>query len=749
MLNNKLLFKFAKPYPGLIFFTLLLGFSGALFNGVGTTLIVPIVLKIVGQDVDLTNLPPVIKGIMLPFDNVPESYRAVLMGGVIIFTIFVKNLSNYASSLTSTRLTRLLTTDIRAEGVDLLLKIDLEYYTKMKVGDLINSLGGEISRAANALGATIKLIIISITILVFIGFLLSISWQLTIASSFLLSLVTLINQFAISRSRKLGAQLSEKSKAYSISVLEVLNGIRLVKATANEDKEYDKIRQLIRDREQADFISQMYSQAIAPTSEFTGIVALILIVFLGKIFFADRIASISAVLLTYLLVLLRMLPFLSQLNSLRSTFANTSASVKIVSDFLRRDLKPFMPDGDHPYTSLQKGINFNSLSFTYPGHEKQVLTEINLYLPRGTTLALVGGSGAGKSTLADLLPRFYDPTSGSIEIDGLNLKEFDLQSLRRVMGIVSQDTFLFNDSVINNIAYGKSEATEEEIIRASKRANAYEFISKLPQGFETMIGDRGVMLSGGQRQRLAIARALVQDPEILILDEATSALDTVSERLVQQAIDDLSRDRTTLVIAHRLSTVQKADRIAVLDRGRVVEVGTHEELLEKNGYYSRLYSMQFGENKDFSSKSSQSLIRLSYEIRTRLNSMLGFLGLLSDAVVENQQERQELIEESYKSVLRVFNTIDVLDDIVNLHANLKPILIGDRDKTSNIKEQRLKNVADDFRKILTSILNSLHTLDNNWIDSTEEQINIITGVHTTTMDLLNKLERFEDTLNIR
>lgn len=749
MLNNKLLFRFTKSYPRLIILTLLLGFSGALFNGVGTTLIVPIVLKIVGQDVDLTSAPPVIKAIMLPFDNVPEAYRAAMMGGAIIFTIFLKNLFNYTSTLASGRLTRLLTADMRAEGVDLLLKIDLEYYTKMKVGDLINSLGGEIARAASALGSTIKLLIISITILVFIGFLLSISWQLTIASSFLLSLVTLINQFAISRTRKFGAQLSEKSKAYSISVLEVLNGIRLVKATANEDREYQKIRQLIRDREQADFISQMYSQAISPTSEFTGIVALILIVFLGKIFFADQIASISAVLLTYLLVLLRMLPFLSQLNSLRSSFANTSASVNIVSEFLARDRKPFMPNGHIPYSSLQKGIHFNSLSFAYPGHDKQVLNDIDLYLKRGTTLALVGGSGAGKSTLADLLPRFSDPVSGSIEIDGLDLREFDLQSLRRAMGIVSQDTFLFNDSVRNNIAYGRQGATEEEIITASKRANAYEFISKLPQGFETMIGDRGVMLSGGQRQRLAIARALVQDPDILILDEATSALDTVSERLVQQAIDDLSRDRTTLVIAHRLSTVQKADRIAVLDQGRVVEVGTHEELLGKNGYYSRLYSMQFGESQEFNNKSSQSLIRLSYEIRTRLNSMLGFLGLLSEDMAENQQERQELIEESYKSALRVFNTIDVLDDIISLYASLKPILMGDKYQESSIREQSLKNVALDFRKILTSILNSLRTLENDWVNSPQERKKVTAEVHRTTMDLLDKLEHFEDTLNVR
>ena len=200
-----------------------------------------------------------------------------------------------------------------------------------------------------------------------------------------------------------------------------------------------------------------------------------------------------------------------------------------------------MKNGKIPYNKLQKGIHFNHLSFSYPNHQNLVIQDVDLYLPRGTTLALVGSSGAGKSTMAYLLPRFYDPISGCITLDGIDLREFHLNIVRKSMGIVSQDTFLFNDSVRSNIAYARMDASDEDIITAAKRANAYEFISKLPQGFDTMIGDRGVMLSGGQRQRLAIARALLQNPEILILDEATSALDTVSERLVQAALDELSR----------------------------------------------------------------------------------------------------------------------------------------------------------------------------------------------------------------
>ncbi|WP_375511156.1 ATP-binding cassette domain-containing protein [uncultured Nostoc sp.] len=772
MSTRKLLLRFAKPYPGLILLTILLGFSGALFNGISTALIVPVILKIVGQEVDLSTAPPILKRLITPFDNTPESYRIVVMAGAIIFTIFLKNLATYAGALASSSLSRKLTSDMRETGLKLLLEIDIDYYAKTKVGDLINRLGGEIGRAASAIGSTVRMVILGITILVFVGLLLSISWQLTIAATILLSLVTLINQYAISRSRTFGKQLSEMSRAYSISVLETLNGIRLVKATGNEEKEYRRITKLIRDRELADFQSQINSEAITPLNEVMGITALLLIVLLSKTFFAGQISSLSTVLLTYLLVLLRVLPLISQLNSVRSNFASTAASVDVTNEFLSLDDKPFMDQGKLPYTKLQEGVSFNSLCFTYPGHEKLVLKNVNLFLPRGTTLALVGSSGAGKSTLADLLPRFYDPISGSIRIDGTDLRQFDLVSLRKRMGIVSQDTFLFNDSVKNNIAYGREEATEDEIITAAKRANAYEFISKLPQGFDTLIGDRGVMLSGGQRQRLAIARALVQNPEILILDEATSALDTVSERLVQSALDDLSRDRTTLVIAHRLSTVQKADQIAVLDQGQVVEVGTHEELLQKGGYYSRLYSMQFSarpnknliqtkilkamrlNSKKFAeypeaTKYNQSWLRISHEIRTQLNSMIGFLRLLLDDLVDDSQEQQILIEDSYKSAKRILNTIDVFEDVINLQRKGEFISITEQNQDIiSTYYQTFNHLSIEFRASLNLILSSLCSLADNLIYTPEEQKRLITESYESAISLLDNLEKFENSIDV-
>ncbi|AFZ58828.1 ABC transporter ATP-binding protein [Anabaena cylindrica FACHB-243] len=749
MSTRKLLLRFAKPYPVLIVSTILLGFSGALFNGISTALIVPVILKIVGQNIDFKGAPGILKILLNPFDGVPENYRIAVMAVAVIGTIALKNLFAYISSLTSSSLTRMLTSDMREAGLSILLKVDIDYYTKMKVGDLMNRLGGEMSRASSAISNVVKLTTLSITILVFIGLLLSISWQLTIAATALMLVVTLLNQYFISRSKKFGKQLSELSKAYSIAVLEILNGIRLVKSTGNETREYQRIQKLIKDREKADFDSQANSQAIGPLSEFMGITCLLIIVFLSKTLFANQITAVSTVLLTYLLVLLRLLPLISQLNGLRSNFASTATSVEMVSEFLRLEDKPFMGNGKLPYKSLEKGVHFKSISFAYTGNKQQVLKDINLYLPCGTTLALVGGSGAGKSTLADLLPRFYDPTSGCITFDDVDLREFDLASVRKHMGIVSQDTFLFNDSVRNNIAYARPEATEEEIITAAQRANAYEFINKLPQQFDTLIGDRGVMLSGGQRQRLAIARALVQNPEILILDEATSALDTVSERLVQSALDELSQNRTTLVIAHRLSTVRKADQIAVLDQGRVVEVGTHEELLKKDGYYSQLCSMQFANNSDTSGKRNQSLLRISYEIRTQLNSMIGLMRLLIDDLVDDSQERQELLEESYKSAWRIINTVDVFDDVINKQIKGQLVSIAEQNRSGiTTYYQNFTYLFDEFRSSLNPIFACLRTLADHVEEPIEFQNQLLNEAYESAIYLLGNLEKFEDNIKI-
>ncbi len=664
MSAQKLLFDYAKRYPWRILAAIGLGFSGAVFNGVGTTLIVPAVFELLGTgggSAAAIALPPPLERLLEPVLGIPGPGRAVLMLSFIVLTILLKNLANYLSSITSEGLSRRLTCDLRRDGLDLLLRVDIDYHNTMRTGDIIQRLNDQIGRAITSINAVINMLRASLNILFFGVVLLSISGSLTLAAGVLMAGVLVLNRYVIARAREYGKALADASKDYSVRTLEMLNGMRLVKATANEAAEFSQIEALIERRERAALQSQMNTAIIGPLNEILSILALVAIILISQFWLGSGSAATATLLLTFLFVLSRVVQFVGQLNSARSQLANSAASVDLVYDFLRRDNKPFMAQGSRSLPTLSQGITFEGIAFKYPTAKDWSLHEITLSLPKGTTLALVGSSGAGKSTLADLLPRFYDPVAGRVAIDGVDLREFDLGSLRRAMGIVSQDTFLFNATVRDNIAYAQPAATDAEVVQAAQRANAYEFISQLPQGFDTVVGDRGIMLSGGQRQRIAIARALLQNPPILILDEATSALDTVSEQLVQAALEDLSRDRTTLVIAHRLSTIRKADQIAVLDQGRVVELGTHKQLLKQQGRYTYLYTVQFAQETGSCPIPPAITNAASYDLRTGLNIVLGSLQLLADGLIEDGPEAAELVQEAYRAALNLLPTLEAVE----------------------------------------------------------------------------------------
>ena len=649
-----------KPFNFQIIGNIILGFASGLFNGVNTTLIVPILLQISGQEIELTGSPRIIQFLLSPFEGVPERYRLIVMLLAVILTILLKNLTAYLRSLLTVVFNRSLTNIIKSEMFQTLMDSDLDFFTKAKVGDLTKRLGSDTAQCTQTINGYVSLITQLIILSLFVSLLISISWQLTLISSLLIALIGVINQLFIRRSKRFGFFLNQEQKNYSIKVIETLNGIRLIKSVSSENREYTKLKELMLSLENIALKAKMNSALISPVNEVTSMITVISILLLGRYLFADQITNVSAILLTYLLVLFRMLPMVSQINSSRNAIAKGSASFNMAVDLWRRDNKPIMKPGSIPFQKVKSKIHFYKISFSYPGNDNLVLKNVDISLPRGKTLALVGGSGAGKSTFADLLPRFYDPTSGCITIDGIDLREFDITSLRKKTGIVSQTTHLFNDTVKNNIIYASPDATEDEIIEAVRQANAYDFIMDLPKQWDTQIGDRGVMLSGGQRQRLAIARALLQDPEILILDEATSALDTVSERLVQKAIDQLSRDRTVLVIAHRLSTIQNADQIAVLDQGKLVEIGTHSELLEKeSGYYRHLYYVQFGSQSEADEHINQeTLAKTSYEARGCLNKIMGSLTLLANEIVDTPEERIELTEEAFQSSISLLRTLE-------------------------------------------------------------------------------------------
>ena len=653
MTSSNFIFKTIKERPLMVFLIIIFSFSGSIFNGVSTALLVPILAVYLGEEGDLKvpNKPEILNKFFALFDGFEGEQKLIMMVGLVLVAIILKNATNYINLIISNHYSKYLVNGMRLSGVQLILDVSLDFHNRNKIGDIASQINREIERAAASVRSSIGLFVSSINILTFIYILLIISWQLTIVATILLGLIVLGNQYFVLYSKRLGKYLSQKSREYSQKIHEILTGIRLIKTVSNEEEEYRIVKEFIKEREKAQLDAQLVTGLVGPINEISGIVLVLSLVWLGNFLFAERLSPV--ILISYVVILFRLFPIVGQFNSGRTQLANHLPSTEIVVEFLRRDNKLFIKSGNKVYTKLTKGIRFEGVSFAYPGHEKLVLQEIDLWIPKGKTIALVGASGAGKSTIADLLPRFYDPTSGRITIDGQDLREYDIKSVRRSMGIVSQDTFLFSNTVRYNICYGLKGVSEEDTIAAAKRANAYEFITQLPHGFDTEIGERGVMLSGGQRQRMAIARALLRNPDILILDEATSALDTVSERLVQEAIDELCRDRTTLVIAHRLSTVQKADCIVALDGGKIVEMGNHEELLAKNGYYARLYKMQFTDIPALSSKNGfvdkQHNLDFSYQMRNHLNSVFCSLRLVTENLIEDLEEKDRMIEESYQS----------------------------------------------------------------------------------------------------
>ena len=670
MNSQQFIFQRIRERPLMVILIILFSFSGSVFNGVGTGLLVPIFAVFLGEEkgIELPDKPAIIKQFFSLFDAFEGTQKLIMMVLVVLVAIILKSITNYANLMISNYYSKYLVNRLRLSGIQLILDVSLDFHNKNKIGDIASRVNREIERSAGSIRSLIKIFVTCINILTFIAILLTISWQLTIISTILLGLIALGNQYFVLYSKRLGKYLSQKSKEYSQKMYEILTGIRLIKTVGSEEEEYRMIKKFVEEREQAQLQAQSVTGLMGPINEISGILLVLSLVWLGGYIFSQELETFAAVFLVYIVFLFRLLPLVGKLNSGRTQFANNLPSTEIVVEFLRRDNKLFIKSGQQNYTKLTKGIRFEAVSFAYPDHKKLVLKEIDLWIPKGKTIALVGASGAGKSTIADLLPRFYDPIEGRITIDGRDLREYDIKSVRRAMGIVSQDTFLFSNSIRYNICYGLKGVSDEEVIQAAKRANAYEFITQLPQGFDTEIGERGVMLSGGQRQRMAIARALLRNPDILILDEATSALDTVSERLVQEAIEELCRDRTTLVIAHRLSTVQKADLIVALDGGKVVEIGNHEELLAKNGYYARLYAMQFKDRPtaqlEFMANSTfntEDKFNFSYQMRNYLNSLLGSLRLVTEDLIEDREEKEQIIEESYQSAKIMLDILKIYE----------------------------------------------------------------------------------------
>ena len=476
--------------------------------------------------------------------------------------------------------------------------LSLSYYSTSRSGDLINTFTTEINQIKQAFQVVSHLITRGSTLIAYVVSMFWLSWQLSIVAIALYTLLSVGLSNLISRVREASFAIPKANGQLTSIAIQFINGIKTVKGSATEDFERIRFYQASGEVLQAEDRVASISALVHPLAESLASSILIVMVIVAFHLFISQGALPTASLLTFMFVLFRMMPLVSQINGGRENLSRFQGSIDNIRELLERNDKPYLNNGSLQFKGLRHGINFSSVSFGYePNH--LVLQEIDLKIEKGKVTALVGESGAGKSTLADLIPRFYDPIAGSVLFDGEDLRNFDIASVRQNMAIVSQDTFIFNASVRENIAYGLEKVNEKDIWSVAQLAHAVEFIKEMPDGLDTILGDRGVRLSGGQRQRIAIARALLRNPDILILDEATSALDSITEQLIQESLEKLSQGRTVVAIAHRLSTIAKADKVVVLDRGKIVEQGNYQELLAKKGglwkYHQRQYELSTAE----------------------------------------------------------------------------------------------------------------------------------------------------------
>jgi ABC-type multidrug transport system fused ATPase/permease subunit len=573
---------------------LVLGLLASCLDLLSASLIMPL-LQVLGDKsaaVNLTQSSNFLDKITNFYLSLADNWKwtAILLSflGVTI----VKNINQYFSSISINKLQLKIGVDVREKCVKRLLNLEVGYFNRSKIGQLLSYISEHTQKIELLTSYILEIITDAITITVLLFLLLNISWILTIIATIGLTIIAISLKPLLKSVQFYGRKSANYIEHFSSLFTEIIVGIRVVKSFNAEVTELNKTHKVLQSKYETELKGYKYNSAVAPLMETTGVGILILLLAIGASVFASAADGKLTILITYIFALLRVLPKVNHLNSMRSQISLLSGSLDAVEYFLSSTSNLHLPDGDLAFTGIKSAIKIENLNFYFPDQPLPILNNINLQISRGTTVALVGASGSGKSTLVDLLMRFDDPTSGSIQVDNIDLKKIKLDTWRKSLAMVSQDTFLFHASVKENIAYGYQNATDAEIIEAAKKAYAYEFIQDFPQGFDTIVGNRGTKLSGGQRQRIAIARAILREPDLLILDEATSALDTNSERIVQKAIEEVSLDRTVLVIAHRLSTVEKADKIVVLDRGIVVEQGTHQELLQQKGEYWSLYNSQ-------------------------------------------------------------------------------------------------------------------------------------------------------------
>ena len=602
----KVLRRFVWPYKRFVGLSILFNLLSALLNIFSFAALIPIlqILFKTGDNQEITSLmawgdasfKDVAVNNLYYYINqfiadMGSTATLLLIGIFLIVTTLLKTIAYFLASASVVPIRTGVVRDLRNQLYHKIVSLPLGFFTEERKGDIIARMTGDVQEVETSIMSSLDLMFKNpILIISYFTTLIVISWQLTLFS---VVIIPLIGWFMGWVGRKLKAKSIKAQALWSdtMSVVdETLGGLRIIKAFCAEDKMRNKFNR-INSTYRSDIMRVNIRQYAAhPLSEFLGTCMIVIVLWFGGILVLNNQSLSGPTFIYYMVILYSIINPLKEVSKVGYNIPKGLASMERIDKILMAENTIKEPAQPKLLRSFEHQIEFRDVSFRYG--EQWVLHHVNLIIPKGKTIAIVGQSGSGKSTLVDLIPRYYDVQEGEVLIDGINVKELGIYDLRQLIGNVNQEAILFNDSFRNNISFGVDNATQEEIEEASKIANAYDFIMASEHGFDTNIGDRGGRLSGGQRQRVSIARAILKNPPILILDEATSALDTESERLVQDALERLMKTRTTVAIAHRLSTIKNADEICVLHEGRIVERGTHEELLQKEGYYKKLNDMQ-------------------------------------------------------------------------------------------------------------------------------------------------------------
>lgn len=602
----KILKRYVKPYRGYVGGSVIMNILSAVFNVVSFSLLIPILQILFNVGEQTYEFIPWHKGI--DFNEITNNayfYVAqwmetmgankvlLLLCLVFCFIVLIKTSCYFGAAAVMVPIRTGVVKDMRMQIYNKILALPIGFFSQERKGDIIARISGDVQEVEISITSTIEMLIKNpILIVIYMTVLFTMSWELTV---FTIVFAPIMIAIMSSIGRKLKARSIEAQQYWSDTmsqVEETLSGLRIIKAFLAEKKmtaRFEGVTGRMRDKN-----SQVATrQAMAhPVSECLGSAMIAIVLwFGGTLILGDNKVIDAPSFIAYMAILYSVIQPIKDLSKAAYGIPKGLASMERIDVILEAENSIKEPQTPKDLTEFKDCIRFKGVSFSYEDG-REVLQGINLTIPKGKNIAIVGASGAGKSTLVDLIPRFYDPSSGTISLDGTDLKDFRTKDLRSLIGNVNQDPILFNDTIFNNIAFGVEGATMEQVIAAAKIANAHDFIMEKEEGYNTNIGDRGVKLSGGQRQRLSIARAILKNPPILILDEATASLDTESERMVQDALDYLMTNRTTISIAHRLSTIKKSDEIIVMDGGRIVESGTHDQLIAKNGYYTKLYEMQ-------------------------------------------------------------------------------------------------------------------------------------------------------------